>query len=356
MYDIVFYKTQNLSQEKEIRLAEKYPFAKFIDFSNTLTETATIARSKIYTKFFWLINADYDFLDNMLEFEPKKWDAEYVHVFKLYQEYTDKHQCYLISKNQQIDITQDFFSNLKYINDYVVQADITYDIFFLSYNEPNSWNNWQILSNRFPQAKRIFGEANIYLSHKACAEQSTSDYFWVVDADNEVLDTFNFDYYVEDYDFDLVHIWHSRNEINDLEYGNGAIKLLPKMLFDVTKDGVDITTSLSNKLKIVPKVASINRFASSPWNAWRSGFREAAKLASSTIARTTQEETTKRLAVWTSKGLDRKFGEYVVPGAMLGMQYGTENKNNQDALTKINDWSWLYEQFKLNIKLPLRPE
>lgn len=356
MYDIVFYNSKSLSADRRANLLEKYPFAKFIELDSTLTTTAELARKNVFTKFFWFIDSSYDFLDSMLSFEPKKWDNEYAHVFKLYQEYTDKCQCYLLSKNLPIDVTQEFFTNLKYINDYIVQADVRYDIFFLSYNEPNSWDNWQKLSTRFPQAKRVYGEANIYLSHKACAEQSTSDYFWVVDGDNEVLDTFNFDYFVEDYDFDLVHIWHSRNEINDLEYGNGAIKLLPKMLFDVTKDGVDITTSLSNKLKIIPEVASINRFASSPWNAWRSGFREAAKLASNVIARSGQEENAVRLSAWTTKGLDKRFGEYVVPGAMLGMQYGTEHKNNQDALNKINDWSWLYEQFKLNVKLPLRPE
>jgi hypothetical protein len=356
MYDIVFYNSKPLTSERKTFLTEKYPFAKFIEFNSTLTITADLAKKNIFTKFFWLIDSSYDFLDTMLAFETKKWDGEFVHIFKLYQEYADKYQCYLISKTHQIDTSQEFFTNLKYINNYVVQQDITYDIFFLSYNEPNSWNNWQILSNRFPQAKRVYGEKNIYLSHKACAEQSTTDYFWVVDADNEVLDSFNFDYYVEDYAFDLVHIWHSRNEINDLEYGNGAVKLLPKMLFDVTKDGIDITTSLSNKLKIIPTVASINRFASSPWNAWRSGFREAAKLASNVIARSDQDETTTRLTAWTTKGLDRPFGEYVIPGAVLGMQYGIENKENQDALIKINDWSWLYEQFKLNVKLPLRPE
>jgi hypothetical protein len=356
MYDLVFYNSKPLSLERKTFLIEKYPFAKFIEFDTTLSNTANLAKKNVFTKFFWFIDSSYEFLDSMLSFEPKKWDNEYVHVFKLYQKYADKFQCFLIPKNNYIDDTLEFFSNLKYINDYIIQADTIYDIFFLSYNEPNSWANWQILSKRFPQAKRVFGEANIYLSHKACAAQSTTDYFWVVDADNEVLESFDFDYYVEDYAFDLVHIWHSRNEINDLEYGNGAIKLLPKMLFEITKDGVDITTSLSNKLTIVPKVASINRFASSPWNAWRSGFREAAKLSSSAIARSDQDETDKRLQAWTTKGLDRRFGEYVVPGAILGMQYGTENKNNQDALRKINDWSWLHEQFKLNVKLPLRPE
>ena len=355
MYDLVFYNSKPLSLERKTFLTDKYPFAKFVEFDITLTNTAELAKKNVFTNFFWFIDSSYEFLDDMLVFEPKKWDSEYIHVFKLSQQYTEKCQCYLIAKNRQIDTTQEFFTSVKYNNQYTLQ-DITYDIFFLSYNEPNSWANWQILSKRFPQAKRVYGEANIYLSHKACAEQSTTDYFWVVDADNEVLDSFNFDYFVEDYNFDLVHIWHSRNEINDLEYGNGAIKLLPKMLFGGTEGGVDITTSLSNKLKIIPTVASVNRFASSPWNAWRSGFREAAKLASSTIARTNQDETAERLQAWTTKGLDRRFGEYVIPGAMLGMQYGIENKNNQDALIKINDWSWLYEQFKLNVKLPMRPE
>lgn len=355
MYDLVFYNSDALQIERRTLLTEKYPHAKFVNFDSTLTSTADLAKKHVYTKFFWFIDANYNFLDNMLSFEPNKWDSKYIHVFNLYQKYTINCQCYLISRSSQIDTTQEFFTNVKYNNQFTLQ-DLTYDIFFLSYNEPNSWDNWQILSKRFPQAKRVYGEANIYLSHKACADQSTSDYFWVVDGDNEVLDTFNFDYFVEDYDFDIVHIWHSLNEINDLEYGNGAIKLLPKMLFDASTDGVDITTSLGNKIKIIPEVASINRFASSPWNAWRSGFREAAKLASNTIARSDQEENAIRLSAWTTKGLDRRFGEYVIPGAMLGMQYGTENKNNQDALKKINDWSWLYEQFKLNVKLPLRPE
>ena len=355
MYDIVFYNSKPLSLARKKQLTEQYPFAKFIEISGTLTKTADLAKQNVITKFFWFIDSSYEFLNDMLTFEPAEWDRQYVHVFNLYKNYAEKSQCYLIAKNHNIDTSQEFFVNLKYISDYTLN-DVMYDIFFLSYNEPNSWDNWQILSKRFPHAKRVYGEANIYLSHKACAEQSTSDYFWVVDADNEVLDSFNFDYFVEDYDFDLVNIWHSRNEINDLEYGNGAIKLLPKMLFDITTDGIDITTSLSNKLKIIPEVASINRFASSPWNAWRSGFREAAKLSSNAIARSNQDENAKRLTAWTTKGLDKRFGEYVVPGAVLGMKYGADNKNNQDALSKINDWSWLYEQFKLNVKLPLRPE
>ena len=90
MYDIVFYNTKPLSEERKTILLEKYPFAKFVEFDTTLTSTAELAKKHIFTKFFWFIDSNYEFLDSMLAFEPKKWDNEYVHVFKLYQQYADK--------------------------------------------------------------------------------------------------------------------------------------------------------------------------------------------------------------------------------------------------------------------------
>jgi hypothetical protein len=355
MYDLVFYSKTYLNTDERSRLLTKHPYAKIIKFSNNLTQTALVAKTKTQTDHFWLIDATSAFFDSMLKFKPDIWDSKFIHVFNLRKEFSKPTECFLISRDSVIDESQEYFSNVKYINQFSLE-DLRYDIFFLSYNEPNRWENWEILQRRFPNAKIIDGVSNIYLSHKLAAEQSSTDHFFVVDADNEVLDSFDFNYFVEDYDFDLVHIWHSRNEINDLEYGNGAIKLFPKILFESTKSGIDISTSLSNKIKIVPEVASINRFASSPWNAWRSAFRETAKLASGAIKRSDQAENQTRLTAWCTKGLDRKFGEYVIPGANAGAKYGFENKENQDALSLINNWSWLYEQFNDQIKLPYRPE
>ena len=52
MYDIVFYSSKPLSEERKTFLSEKYPFAKFIEFDSTLTNTANLARKNIFTKFY----------------------------------------------------------------------------------------------------------------------------------------------------------------------------------------------------------------------------------------------------------------------------------------------------------------
>ena len=114
MYDIVFYNCKSLSDERRAFLTENYPYAKFVNFDSTLAKTADLAKKNVLTKFFWFIDSSYEFLDTMLEFEPKKWDGEFVHVFKLFQKYADKFQCYLIPKNLYIDASQEFFDNLKY--------------------------------------------------------------------------------------------------------------------------------------------------------------------------------------------------------------------------------------------------
>jgi hypothetical protein len=55
------------------------------------------------------------------------------------------------------------------------------------------------------------------------------------------------------------------------------------------------------------------------------------------------------LQTWCTKGKDRPFGEYAILGATAGAVYGEQNKNNIDALKKINDFEWLKEQFDGNI-------
>ena len=35
-----------------------------------------------------------------------------------------------------------------------------------------------------------------------------------------------------------------------------------------------------------------------------------------------------------------------VDGALAGRKYGSENKNNKEAISKINDFAWLEETYK----------
>lgn len=225
-----------------------------------------------------------------------------------------------------------------------------YDIIFISYNELNAEENYSRLKSRYPLAKRVRDVKGIHQAHLAAAKKSFTKMFWVVDGDAQILDSFNFDYEVTEWDLETVHVWRSRNPVNDLEYGYGGVKLLPRNLtlkMDLTKP--DMTTSISSQFKAMPEVSNITAFNTDAFSTWRSAFRECCKLASKTITGQIDSETEERLSRWCSDyGRDRPFGDYAIQGARTGRIYGIENINNPDALRLINDFDWLYEQFSKN--------
>ena len=219
-----------------------------------------------------------------------------------------------------------------------------YDIIFISYNELNAEENYARLSSRFsaPTLKRITGVVGIHNAHIAAAKKSMTKMFWVVDGDAEVLDTFNFDYQVPNNELDYVHVWRSQNPVNGLVYGNGGVKLLPKKLtMNMDTSRIDMTTSISTLFKPMPEISNITAFNTDPFNTWRSAFRECAKLASSSIDRQDDVETQHRLNVWCTVGTD----ENAIKGALAGRTYGEKNASLSEALSKINDFTWLKAQW-----------
>lgn len=219
-----------------------------------------------------------------------------------------------------------------------------FDVVFISYNEPNAEANWYKLKEVFPNALRVKNVKGIFEAHKRAAEIATTDMFYVVDGDAEIIDNWKFDFKPNVFDMDCVHLWTSLNPINDLEYGYGGVKLFPrKMLLDATTWRVDLTTGLG-KLKFHDKVSNITGFNTDEFGTWRSAFRECAKLSSS-LQSEYNVETDKRLDVWTTKGNDRQYGEYALHGASLGKQYGAENYDNLEALKLINNYEWMKNEF-----------
>ena len=159
-----------------------------------------------------------------------------------------------------------------------------YDIVFISYNEPNADANWELVKYRFPRAKRVDGVKGIHQAHIAAAKKCFTKMFWVVDADAKILDSFKFDHKVDEYDLETVHVWRSRNPVNDLLYGYGGVKLLPRKLtlnMDTTKP--DMTTSISEYFKAMPETSNVTAFNTNEFEAWKGAFRECTKLASKTI-------------------------------------------------------------------------
>lgn len=223
-----------------------------------------------------------------------------------------------------------------------------YDIIFLSYGEPNAEENWESLRKRFPTAKRVKGVKGIHEAHKAAAKKALTKMFWVVDADAKIVDNFAFNIHpaYRDIREDTVYVWRSQNPVNGLIYGYGGLKLLPKKLVkNVNANNCDVTTSISTNFMPMPEISNITEFNTDPFSAWKSGFRECAKLASKTIDRQKDQETKKRLDTWCNVGTNKPFGIDAIKGAKAGREFGENNKDNPCKLLKINDFDWLKEQY-----------
>lgn len=217
-----------------------------------------------------------------------------------------------------------------------------YDIVFISYQEPDADENFARLKERFPIAKRVHGVKGIHQAHIAAAEKCFTKMFWIVDGDAHIVDDFNFDYEVDKWNLETVHVWRSRNPINDLVYGYGGVKLFPrKLTLNMDTSRPDMTTSISDKFKAMPEVSNVTAFNTGPFETWKSAFRECAKLSSKVIDRQKEDETNERLKTWTTVGNGR-YSEYALDGAKAGMEFGLSSSDN---LQLINDFDWLKEKF-----------
>ena len=225
---------------------------------------------------------------------------------------------------------------------------------FISYNEASADENYEKLKLKRPDAKRVHGVKGIHNAHIAAAKLSTTDMFWVVDADASILKKFNFEIpYIPHYNrnekdifLDTVHVWRSINPVNGLIYGYGGVKLLPRNLtLIVDTSTTDMTTSISTNFKLMSKISNSTMFNIDEFSTWRSAFRECVKLSSKTIDRLYDEETEERLMIWCAMGINQPFGAYSIGGAKAGKRYGELNIAKKEMLLKINDFDWLKDQF-----------
>jgi hypothetical protein len=330
------------------RLKSRFPQARQIRVSSNIRNAVLEAGRQSFTPMFWAVWDDVNVRDDFnFEFKAPEWDYSYVHVLK-----NGRHNdgiC-LFPKATQVsnrELEYRFFFNKKEIDIRASQPD-PYDIVFISYNESFAETNFNRLQVQYPlkQIHRVHGVKGIHQAHIQAASLVKSKMFWVVDADAVLVDTFNFDYQVVKHNQDAVHVWRSQNPVNNLIYGYGGVKLLPTELtrqVDVNKP--DMTTSIASKFVAVDEISNITAFNVDPFSTWRSAFRECVKLSSKVIDNQVDTETEHRLNVWCALNEDVAYGYYAYLGALAGKQYGLENKNNIEALQKINDYNWLNEQF-----------
>lgn len=323
---------------------DKFLINNFEDFEKAAEQSTT--------DMFWITYPDIDIKEdfdwNFYINHHSQYDRKINHVWKN-GEYYDG--VALVSKNIPIskrEVDYRFFAIKKEYNE-LASTPKPYDIVFISNGEVNADQNYELLKQRYPHAKRVDRVKGIHQAHIAAANLCNTEMFWVVDADAQILDDFEFDYQIAHYDLDgkdTVYVWRSFNPVNSLVYGYGGVKLLPtKLTRNVDINSADMTTSISKNFKGIDRMSNTTAFNTDPFSAWRSGFRECVKLASRVIDRQQDDETEFRLNAWCTRGEDKPYGEYTIAGAILGREYGLRNKDNKEALKKINDFNWLQEQF-----------
>jgi hypothetical protein len=310
---------------------------------------------------FWCVRNDINLINNNifdLYFDPLDgkydYDRSINHVFKNGESFDGL----MLASKDKILMEKEFkyrFPIEKKEWDIVVSEPKPYDVVFISYNEINADANYEKVKLKRPDAKRVHGIKGIHNAHLAAAKLVTTEMFWVVDADAELDIDFNFEIeYFPHYDAGnrieqqtTVWVWSSKNPVNDLVYGYGGVKLLPKKLtLEMNAGSVDVTTSISNKFKAVNQISNISAFNVDEFSTWRSAFRECVKLASKVIDSKYAIETDERLETWITQGKDRQYGNFAIAGAKAGKTFGYQWIGNKKMLSKINDFDWLKEEFE----------
>jgi hypothetical protein len=222
---------------------------------------------------------------------------------------------------------------------------LEFDIIFLSYDEPNADLNYADLCNKVPWAKRVHGVKGSDEAHKAAARLSETVWFVTVDADN-IVDPkfFNQDIAVENPKI-LVYSWLGRNLINGLQYGNGGLKLWNKEFLLNMKsheasdnDRAQVDFCWEEGYRQIMSCYSNICITSSPFQAWRAGFREGVKMTLLDGVKVPPNEIQQqiwwhnihRLRMWSTIGAHEENGLFAVLGARMGTW-----------MTNCTDWNYI---------------
>lgn len=220
------------------------------------------------------------------------------------------------------------------------------DCIFLTYDEPKKEEFWIKIQNMIPWAKRVDGVKGSDAAHKAAAEASDTDRFILIDGDNiPDPDFFNLQLELTDQNRHCVFRWKARNIINGLMYGNGGIsswtrKFALEMRTHEATDGQDETLvefCFHPDYWAMHDCYSVTYPNSTPFQAWRAGFREGVKMCLDRGKRPSLTQFENKiharnydnLCIWQSVGRDVENGEWAIYGARLGTY-----------LTMLTDWDY----------------
>lgn len=216
------------------------------------------------------------------------------------------------------------------------------EVVFISYDETDADKNWEILKQQCPRAKRLHGVEGMDNALKQAAEMSISPWYYAVFAKTVVHPDFKFDFQPDLFQQPKHYIFHAQNPMNGLVYGHmGIVMYNCNIAKSLQSFGIDYTMSAAHE--VVPQVSAVAAFNTTPYQTWRTAFREVAKLSQFNDESPTIENSY-RLKVWCTKA-QGDHAEWCLQGARDAVAFYTANSHDKAQLKNAFDWAWLKQYF-----------
>lgn len=236
-------------------------------------------------------------------------------------------------------------------------------VVFISYDEPNSDENFALLQNEVAGALRVHGVKGFDAAHRRAGKIAQSSYVITVDGDNRPLEPGFFKRRLKFTPTDLSAVisFNARLPHNGLIYGNGGVKIWPRSLLRTLRSheaahdrGLKVDFAWRIPYVQAHGTPSESVVTASPYQAFRAGFREGVRLCveRGMVALARYPDLTpgealrehlpvqilERLKIWCSVGRDVENGEFAILGARMGCAMAM--LDGFDA-QKIADFNWI---------------
>lgn len=221
------------------------------------------------------------------------------------------------------------------------------DIVFFSNGEVGADENYEYLlsvtKNKNNRVVRVDGVQGRVASQHAAANISETPWYFLVNAKLRVNKEFDFNWQPDRLQVPKHYIFLATNPVNGLEYGHQAIVANNKTLtLNTNVRGLDFT--MDSEHEVVNVNSGVGMYNSSPWDTWRTAFREVIKLRNSDSI-----ESKERLHAWLHIA-EGNFSEYSIYGAKDAIEYYEGVNGEFDKLKLSYDWAWLRLRFESKYK------
>jgi hypothetical protein len=259
------------------------------------------------------------------------------------------------------------------------------DVVFMSYNEKDADKHYELLKKRVPSAKRVNGVKGILNAYNACRELAETPLYFIVEGDSMICKDFKFKLPIEwlqsiasldhnELNYDYVKArhcitWNSINPVNGEIGTHSPIGLAFKSdslynwkcdtnfnipynyINDIdSKESIKSIEADSFKCQGIRSnaIASVDFFNSSPYDAWKTGFRMGNRLTFRLLnLNSNLKETEERFNHWTTVGEEQKNGKYCIEGVTYGIKCATICTNWIEEYRNTSDnYDWLKETFE----------